>query len=771
MVQLRALCLVISTVFSSLSTLIIALSDRRTYIVHMDESKVLELTSFNKRPHELYESILDSITELASDESTPELLYTYETAMTGFAAVLTSEQCLRLSSIDGFVYAAVDGLRTPQTTYSPRFLGLELGKGLWNGSVIGSDVIVGVIDTGIWPEHESFSDFGLPKVPVRWKGACENGVNFSSLNCNKKLIGARYFFKGYEAIHGRIDKSVEILSARGSDGHGTHTASTAAGSVVQGANLFGMAQGVASGISHRSRIAAYKVCWKNGCTDSDTTAAIDQSLADGVDTLSISLVGDPIPYYQDPVLVAAFGASQKGVFVSFAAGNDGPTPSTVANAAPWVTTVGASSLDRNFLSQVVLNNGKTLKGTSIYSGDTRTIKDLPVVYKETAGHKGAEFCINGSLSPKLVKDKIVLCQRGINYRTEKGLVVKSAGGAAMLLFNSPEFGEELVADPHVLPAVSLGISEGEEIKGFLIANTSLTASISFLGTHYGARAPVVAAMSSRGPSIVDPYVIKPDIVAPGIDILSAWPPVASITDLDSDKRRAHFNIISGTSMSCPHVSGVAALIKSVHRGWSPAAIKSAIMTSAHVHDNKGHLISDASTFKGNKLGTPFGFGSGQVNPERASDPGLVYDIKGTDYLHYLCSINYTDAQVTVLARTKYRCPNGTFHQPGDLNYPSFAVAFDAEKTVQTVLTYRRTVTYVGTHMVKFEVTVVEPKGVNVVVKPKALHFKKLGEKMTYKVSFTESGKTVYQKGASSFGSLTWVGGKFSVRSPIAVTWH
>ncbi|KAK9758014.1 hypothetical protein RND81_01G200800 [Saponaria officinalis] len=776
MIAVRALCAVNLTL---LFTTLVALSDRRTYIVHMDESKVTELTSFNKQPHELYQSILDSITKFAADDdqaqgqealSTPELLYTYETAMTGFAAVLTARQRQCLSYIDGFVFAAVDGIRTPQTTYSPRFLGLEPGKGLWKGSKIGSDVIVGVIDTGIWPEHESFDDLGLSEVPVRWMGTCEKGVNFSDLNCNKKLIGARFFLKGYEAEYGRIDENVEFRSARGSDGHGTHTASTAAGSVVRGANLFGMAQGVASGISYRSRIAAYKACWEKGCTNSDIVAAIDQSLADGVDILSISLVGDPLPYYQDTMLVAAFAASEKGVFVSLAAGNEGPTPSTVGNSAPWVTTVGASFLDREFLGRVTLSNGKTFEGASIYSDDKCKIKHLPIVYKETAGHKGAEFCINGSLSPKLVKGKIVLCQRGVNYRTEKGLVVKSAGGAAMLLFNNPEFGDELIADPHVLPAVTLKASEGEEIKWFVTSNTSITASISFLGTRYGARAPLVAAMSSRGPNIVDPYVIKPDIVAPGIDILSAWPPVASITDLSSDKRKAEFNIISGTSMSCPHVSGVAALIKSVHRNWSPAAIKSAIMTSARVHDNKGHLISDASTFTGNKLGTPFGFGSGQVDPEKASDPGLVYDIMHADYLQYLCSINYTDAQVTLFTRRKYRCPITT-HQPGDLNYPSFAVVFAAGRTVKTVLTYERTVTYVGSHTVGFEVNVVEPKGVEVVVEPKVLYFSKLGEKVTYKVSFIESGQTVCRRGVSSFGSLTWVAGKYSVRSPIAVTWQ
>ncbi|XP_074271238.1 subtilisin-like protease SBT1.1 [Silene latifolia] len=177
----------------------------------------------------------------------PELLYTYETAITGFAAKLTTRQFESLSNIDGFLFGNLDGIRIPHTTYSPHFLGLDSGKGLWNGSHLGSDVIIGVVDTGIWPEHPSFHDSGLSRVPSRWKGTCEKGFNFSSSNCNKKLIGARFYLKGYEATYGRIDEKYKFRSARDSDGHGAHTA---AGNVVPDANLFVLAQGVASGITY-----------------------------------------------------------------------------------------------------------------------------------------------------------------------------------------------------------------------------------------------------------------------------------------------------------------------------------------------------------------------------------------------------------------------------------------------------------------------------------------------------------------------------------------
>ncbi|XP_021856479.2 subtilisin-like protease SBT1.1 [Spinacia oleracea] len=772
--QLVLLALVAATAIAS--------ADRTTYIVHTDASKMVELNSLNKQPREWYEAILNSVKkpEAHDDEDedeeslAPELLYTYETTMNGFAAKLTTKQYQSLTDIDGVLFVTPDEMLNLHTTYSTHFLGLEFGRGLWNESSLASDVIVGVLDTGIWPEHISFHDRGLPQVPARWKGTCEKGSNFSATNCNKKLIGARAFLKGYEAINGQINGTKDFRSPRDSNGHGTHTASTAAGNMIPKASLYGMANGIASGMRFTSRIAAYKVCWDRGCASSDILAAIEQAVADGVDVLSLSLGGLPRPYYQDSMAIAAFGAMEKGVFFSCSAGNSGPIPSTVGNMAPWMMTVAASYTDRTFPTKVTLSNGKTFKGSSLYSGARKT-NQLPIVYKETAGGIRAEFCINGSLSSTLVKGKIVLCDRGLNGRTEKGFVVKSAGGAGMILLNSPIQGEELFADPHVLPATTVGASAAKSIKGYYLQNKNLTATISFYGTRYGARAPVVAAFSSRGPSLVDPYVVKPDITTPGVNILAAWPPTISPTELKNDNRRVQFNIVSGTSMSCPHLSGIAALVKSVHKDWSPAAIKSAIMTSAYTHDNKQHLISDAYVTKSTKFATPFSFGSGHANPEGASDPGLVYDISGEDYLHYLCSINYTDAQVSILGRKKYSCPKvkkGQRLQPGDLNYPSFSVVFEAFKKGTTTYTYKRTVTNVGTPKISYKVFVEKPKNVKISVEPQVLTFKKLGQKLSYKVSFTGSGANITTRsGISLFGSLVWVGGHYSVRSPIAVTWQ
>ncbi|GAV76678.1 Peptidase_S8 domain-containing protein/PA domain-containing protein/Inhibitor_I9 domain-containing protein, partial [Cephalotus follicularis] len=691
----------------------------------------------------------------------PQLLYTYQTVITGFAAKLSPKQLRSLKKIDGFVSATPDEILTLHTTHTPQFLGLEIGKGLWNAPNLASDVVIGIIDTGIWPEHISFEDSGMSPVPSNWKGACEEGTNFSKLDCNKKLIGARAFFKGYEIVAGKINETEDYLSARDSQGHGTHTASTAAGNQVQNVSLFGLARGSAFGMSYTSRIAAYKVCWRLGCSSSDVLAAIDKAVDDGVDVLSLSLGSSSNPYYSDNMAIALFGAIRRGIFVSCSAGNSGPSSSSVCNTAPWIMTVAASSIDRSFPTTVKLGDGQTFKGSSLYPGKAIT-KLIPLVYGKTAGGQDAAYCTSGSLNEKLVKGKIVVCQRGSNSRAGKGVEVKLAGGAGMLLINSEDEGEELFADPHVLPATSLGATAGKALKTYLSSANKPTASIAFRGTTYRNRAPVMAAFSSRGPNLVGPDVIKPDVTAPGMNILAAWPPITSPTELSIDKRRVLFNIASGTSMSCPHVSGIAALLKSVHKDWSPAAIKSALMTTAYTHDNKGAPIADVA-FSNSISAKTFAFGSGHVDPERASDPGLIYDITTEDYLNYMCSLNYTSSQISEFSKgSSFTCPN-LLQQPGDLNYPSFSVIFD-RKARNVSVTYKRTVTNVGLPKTTYAVQLHEPNGVAVIVQPKTLKFKNVGHKLSYTVSF------VALKGAtlahSSFGSLAWVSGRYQVRSPI-----
>ncbi|OMP00484.1 hypothetical protein COLO4_12649 [Corchorus olitorius] len=748
-----------------------ALADGRTYIVGMDKAKVTNSFSSLGNSKPWYEAVLDSIADVSSQEeeelevTPPELIYSYETAFFGFAAKLSAKQLESLKKVDGFVTAIPDKMLSLHTTHSPQFLGLEGSKGLWHSSNLEqSDVIIGVLDTGIWPEHVSFQDHGMPTlIPARWKGACEKGINFSPSNCNKKLIGARSFYKGFLASGGKINQTEENLSARDDSGHGTHTASTAAGNLVANASLFGLANGTAAGISYRARIAMYKVCWINGCSAADILAAILRAVEDGVDVLSLSLADDQgaEPYYRDYGAIAAFYAFASGVFVTFSVGNDGPDESTAANTAPWIMTVAASTTDRSFPATVKLGNGQIFEGASSYTGNAT--KQLPIVYgKNAGGGKGVEYCLADSLNPQIVKGKIVICVLGYIGSTEMGEHVKLAGGAGMLVLKS--LGEDPDAHAYILPTASLGALASEAVIKYVNSTRLPTASIAFKGTTYGNRAPMVATFSSRGPNLVGLDVIKPDVTAPGVNILAALPPVIGPSFLTSDKRRVQFGIASGTSMSCPHVAGIAALLKSKHKNWSPAAIKSALMTTAYTTDNKGKPIGDLAVF--GSEATPFAMGSGHIDPDKASDPGLIYDITAEDYLHYLCSLKYNAAQMALFTDV-FKCPKMATMQPGDLNYPSFAVNFKG-KAHNVTFTYERTVTNVGIPPSTYKVSVEEPRGVSIIVKPNILGFQKLGQKVSYKVSFM--GLKTEEAGTSYFGSLVWVSEKYKVTSPIAVTW-
>ncbi|GFP98532.1 subtilisin-like protease [Phtheirospermum japonicum] len=391
-------------------------------------------------------------------------------------------------------------------------------------------------------------------------------------------------------------------------------------------------------------------------------------------------------------------------------------------------TVAASSTDRSLVAQLRLGDGKIFSGASLFSA--------------------------------LVKGKIVICVRGGDISIVGiGEVLKAAGGAGMILANDETQGEDTDAVAHVLPAIWLGASAAKAVISYTKSSKNPTARIESAREVYGNRAPVMAAFSSRGPNSVDPNILKPDVTAPGVNILAAWPTNVSPTKLKSDKRRVTFNVLSGTSMACPHVSGLIALLKSLHRDWSPAAIKSALMTTAYVKDSKNNSES----------ATPFEYGSGHVDPERASDPGLIYDISTQDYLDYLCSLKYNSSQVTLVASKNITCPAASHFRPGDLNYPSFSVIFSRKFTGTT---YKRAVTNVGIAVSTYSVKVIEPEGVSITVQPKVLKFRKMREKLSYNVTFkVQKGKGVMPAGFS-FGSLEWVSAcnKYSVRSPIAVTW-
>lgn len=480
-------------------------------------------------------------------------------------------------------------------------------------------------------------------------------------------------------------------------------------------------------------------------------------MEDGVDVISISLGEDEAaPFFNDTITVGAFAAIQKGIFVSCSAGNSGPFSGSLVNGGPWILTVGASTIDRSIAATAKLGNGEEFEGESVFQPPNFPSTLLPLVYAGMNGQQDSALCANGSLNGSDFRGKVVLCERGGGIgRIAKGEEVKRAGGAAMILMNDEANGFSTSADVHVLPATHVSYDAGLKIKAYINSTATPTATILFKGTIIGnSQAPSVASFSSRGPNLVSPVILKPDIIGPGVNILAAC--LFPLDNSTSSNSKPNFNIMSGTSMSCPHLSGIAALLKSSHPHWSPAAIKSAIMTSADTLNLGGKPIVDETLEPADIFAT----GSGHVNLSRANDPGLVYDIQPDDYIPYLCGLGYSDKEVGVLAHRPIKCSQTSSIPEGQLNYPSFSVVLGSTQT------FTRTVTNVGEGYSSYAVMVMAPDGVDVKVKPDKLYFSKVNQKETYSVTFSRIGSANKTREYAQ-GYLKWVSAKYTVRSPIS----
>ncbi|KAK9057841.1 hypothetical protein SSX86_022679 [Deinandra increscens subsp. villosa] len=706
----------------------------KTYIVH--------LTSPETQPQDIeewYNSFLLKVDSGSNGE--PKMVYAYRHVITGFAAKMSADQAKMMENLTGGVLSVrPEGVHQLHTTRSPYFLGLSQNSGMWKDSNYGKGIIIGLLDSGITPGHPSFDDDGVPAPPSTWKGKCEVA------GCNNKLIGMRSFIDGSSSID--------------NNGHGTHTSSTAAGNLVDNANVFGLGNGTASGMAPLAHLAMYRVCDFFGhCGGGAILAGMDAAIEDGVNVISFSIGGPYKPFYDDSMAVAAFTAIQKGIFVSCSAGNFGPFSGTVQNTAPWILTVGASTIDRRFRTSVLLGNKMLLHGESLYQPKDADHKLWPLVYPVKDGELSA-WCDEGSLDHIDVKGKVVLCDMGgWTDNFAKGEVVKNAGGAAMIIAaNDIIARESIAAQPHVLLASFVGHKEGVEIKKYLNSTSSPVAAILCGGTVVGLKSdPEVAFFSSRGPQSVSPGILKPDIIGPGVDILAAW----SKSIDNKTETKATFNVVGGTSMSCPHLAGISALLKSAHPEWSPAAIKSALMTTASQVNQNGDPIVD-------ERGLPadiFAIGSGHVNPPKAHEPGLVFDIQPEDYIPYLCGLGYTPTQIEIIIKKKSSC--SITIPEAQLNYPSFAVTLKQGESKR----YTRTVTNVGPAISSYSIRDISvPKGVHIEVvvhNDQELSFNEVQQKKTYEVTFSRDIKDKDQNGLYEQGHMTWVSGKYTVRTPFS----
>ncbi|WZZ31522.1 hypothetical protein YC2023_014923 [Brassica napus] len=643
--------------------------DKQVYVVYMG--------SLPSRPDYTPMSNHISILQEVTGESSMEgrLVRSYKRSFNGFAARLTESEREQLAEMEGVVSVFPNKKLQLQTTASWDFMGLKEGKNTKRNLAVESDTIVGVIDTGVWPESESFSGKGFGPPPKKWKGVCSGGKNFT---CNNKLIGARdYTGEG----------------TRDLDGHGSHTASTAAGNAVTGASFFGIGNGTARGGVPAARIAAYNVCTDLGCKTDAVLSAFDDAIADGVDVISVSLGDDnAIP---------------------------GPTPNSVASVAPWILTVAASTTNREFLTEVVIQNGKTLVGRSVNAFDLQG-KNYPLVFQESQA-----------------KGKILVSEYSFSSKTAVATIIEGYNNYATI---SPR------------PLSALSPDDYDFLLSYNKSTKSLQGTVLKTEAVFNQSAPKVVSFSSRGPNTLAVDLLKPDITAPGVEILAAYSPL-SPPSLE-DQRRVKYSVLSGTSMSCPHVAGVAAYIKTFHPDWSPSMIQSAIMTTAWSMN-----ASDTGV-----ASTEFAYGAGHVDPIAALNPGLVYELDKADHITFLCGLKYSSKTLRLITGEAVNCTGNTL--PRNLNYASMT-AKRARSNSPFTVTFNRTVTNVGTPNSTYISQIVLNHGTKLSFKvsPSVLAMRSVKEKQSFTV--TVSGSNIDPKLPSS-ASLVWSDGTHKVRSPIVV---
>jgi subtilisin family serine protease len=696
-------------------------------------------------------------------------LRSYGYVFNGFAATLSEAQVQKLAATAGVLSISVNEMRTADTSSTPTFLGLTGKDGFWKEQEAkGEDIVIGIIDSGIWPEHPSFSDRNGGRddddderayKPLRgWNGTCMTGEQFTEKNCNRKLVGARYYNAGIGGDAGvKALYPYEFLSPRDYDGHGTHTASTSGGN--EGVRVTGDASafGKISGIAPRARIAAYKALWHDSSVPTSTgssldlVAAIDDAVADGVDVINYSVSGTRTNFL-DPVELAFLDAADAGVFVAASAGNSGPTVGTVAHPSPWITTVAAGVHNRDGKGAVTLGNGLSFTGASYTAAvGPKALVDASQVASAGAIPADAARCFLGAdsasgvaqLDPAKVAGKIVVCDRGGNVLVNKAQAVKDAGGVGMVLANTPTSNNTTLPILHVIPTVHIPFTTVDAFNGLkaYAASAGATATIAAATLVFNVPAPVTADFSSRGPLLAGGgSLLKPDLIAPGQDILAGVAPPANNGRL--------FDLYSGTSMSSPHVAGLAALLKQVHPKWSPMAIKSALMTTA------SDVLDGPNT---NPL-VIFRQGAGHVRPNNAADPGLVFDSGFDDWFGFLCGtainpLNCTANGIPVL-------------DPSDLNTPSIAVGNLAGSRTIT-----RRVTNVSDGTATYRPSISGLAGFDVRFSPSSITLAR-GQTKAFTVTVTRTSAAL---NAYTGGQLTLSGGTSSkardqhnVRIPVVV---
>ncbi|KAG5604769.1 hypothetical protein H5410_026261 [Solanum commersonii] len=722
------------------------------------EDAKLYIVYLGHKPHDNHELITDSHHDIlgqiigSKKEAKKQMVYSYRHGFSGFAAKLTDHQAKQIGELSDVVRVIQNPVYKIRTSRSWDFLGLSKNdpNNLLNKTNQGDGSIIGILDSGIWGDSEAFNDKGLGPIPSRWKGSCKSEGNFNATkHCNRKIIGAHDI------------------------GHGTHVAYTAAGSYVNNLEYYGLNMGTVRGGAPNARIAMYKIGWMDDKGDSycggvDILAGIDDAIKDGVDVLSASFGGDLINFAEvdtsgsySVMGIGSFHAASHGIPFVVAGGNAGPDSYTVTPTSPWIILVAASNEDREIVTPLTLANNNTILGKGIFQGKEQAFASL-VTFKNITSPEDIK-----TINVEEVKGKVLM----LFLQTEDDIytsltTLNTSGVLAFIVATHPLIGindyNQIIGVP--IPFVYVDLEQGNQIFDYFqqckSSNLDPKIKISRSEVLEGQKVYLkVPKFSSRGPSSLTPDILKPDIAAPGVNILAAIPP-----NKEGDNG---FQLMSGTSMAAPHISGIIGLLKVAHPNWSPAAIKSALVTTAWNEDTYGSEIFSEGA--GDKIADPFDFGGGICNPNGAMDPGLIYDMDNNDYLNYLCSLGYSNEKVrnatTYFFDTKNSTTRGIIcpsKVPSrlDLNLPSISIP-----NLENSVTIRRTVTNVGNVNSIYKLVVKPPRNSAIKVSPHVLKFNSKTKKISFEVKIIS---THQRKSKFNFGSLAWSDGKHYVRIPIAV---
>ncbi|KAF8028825.1 hypothetical protein BT93_E1476 [Corymbia citriodora subsp. variegata] len=657
-------------------------------------------------------------------------LYSYHYLINGFAVLVTPQQADKLSRRTEVANVVLDFSVRTATTHTPQFLGLPNGawaqRGGYNSA--GEGVVIGFIDTGIDPTHPSFADDVSDRpypVPAHYSGICEVTPDFPSGSCNRKLIGARHFAAS-AITRGIFNASQDYASPFDGDGHGTHTASVAAGNHGIPVIVSGHHFGNASGMAPRSHIAVYKSLYRSfGGFAADVVAAIDQAAQDGVDIISLSITPNRRPpgiaTFFNPIDMALLSAVKAGIFVVQAAGNTGPAPKSISSFSPWIFTVGAAAHDRVYQNSIVLGNNQSIAGVGLAPGTDkdmmyRLVSALDALNNDTSISKDiyvGECQDSTKFDPDRVHGNLLICSYSIRFvlglsTIKQALETANNLSAAGIVFYMDPFviGFQLNPTPLKMPGIIIpspddskillqyynsSVERDEQTKQ--VVKFGATASIlGGLKANYSFSAPKVMYYSARGPdpedsSLTIADILKPNLVAPGNFIWAAW---SSVGTDSMEFEGENFAMMSGTSMAAPHIAGLAALIKQNFPSFSPSAIASALSTTASLYDKYGGPImaqrAYANPDQNQSPATPFDMGSGFVNATAALNPGLILDSSYDDYMSFLCGINGSAPIVWNYTGQSCWAYNNTISS-ADLNLPSITIAtLNSSRTVQRTIT-------------------------------------------------------------------------------------